>query len=168
MKDNILMEAHISDIHFGVFDPAKQYEILKNQFIDRIKLLDLDLISINGDLFHHKFMSSSDAVMYPLKFVDELVQVCRTKQCTLFILHGTPSHDANQTKLFYRYMNDPSVDVRVIETIKFEYVKQKRILCIPEVPGESFTRIYSIITTMMQYACMVQLEVLYMEKIKLT
>jgi len=135
MKDNILMEAHISDIHFGVFDPAKQYEILKNQFIDRIKLLDLDLISINGDLFHHKFMSNSDAVMYALKFVDELVQVCRTKQCTLFILHGTPSHDANQTKLFYRYMNDPSVDVRVIETIKFEYVKQKRILCIPEVPG---------------------------------
>ena len=126
------MEAHISDIHFGVFDPAKQYEILKNQFIDRIKLLDLDLISINGDLFHHKFMSNSDAVMYALKFVDELVQVCRTKQCTLFILHGTPSHDANQ-----------------------------------EWEG-SFTRISSIITTMMQYACMVQLEVLYMEKIKLT
>ena len=135
MKGNILTEAHISDIHFGVFDPAKQYEILKNQFIDRIKLLDLDLISINGDLFHHKFMSNSDAVMYALKFIDELVQVCRTKQCTLFILHGTPSHDANQTKLFYRYMNDPTVDVRVIETIKFEYVKQKRILCIPEVPG---------------------------------
>ena len=44
MKDNILTEAHISDIHFGVFDPAKQYEILKNQFIDRISLLDLDLV----------------------------------------------------------------------------------------------------------------------------
>ena len=135
MQEEILVEAHISDIHFGVFEPSKQYQILKQQFIDRINLLNLDLISINGDLFHHKFMSNSDAVMYAMKFVDELVQICRQKQCTLFILHGTPSHDANQTKLFYRYMNDPTVDVRVIESIKFEYVKGKRILCIPEIAG---------------------------------
>lgn len=135
MQEEILVEAHISDIHFGVFEPSKQYQILKQQFIDRINLLNLDLISINGDLFHHKFMSNSDAVMYAMKFVDELVQICRQKQCTLFILHGTPSHDANQTKLFYRYMNDPTIDVRVIESIKFEYVKGKRILCIPEIAG---------------------------------
>ena len=29
LDKNICVEAHISDIHFGVFDPAKQYEILK-------------------------------------------------------------------------------------------------------------------------------------------
>ena len=135
MDDEILVEAHISDIHFGVFDPQKQYEILHNQFTNQIRLLNLDLISINGDLFHHKFMGNSDAILYAMKFIDELVQICREKQCTLFILHGTPSHDANQTRLFYRYMNDSTVDVRVIETVKFEYVKGKKILCIPEIPG---------------------------------
>lgn len=135
MEKEILVEAHIADIHFGAFEPSKQYEILKEQFIDRINLLDLDLISVNGDLFHHKFMSNSDAVLYAMKFINDLVNISRAKGCTLFILHGTPSHDANQTRLFYRYMEDKTVDVRVIETIRFEYVKGKKILCIPEVPG---------------------------------
>lgn len=135
MNNDILVEAHISDIHFGVFDPSKQYEILKTQFIDRIAILNkLDLISINGDLFHHKFMANSDAVVYAMKFVDDLVKLTAEKNCTLFILHGTPSHDANQTRLFYRYQNS-GVDVRVIETVRFEYVKNKKILCIPEIPG---------------------------------
>lgn len=138
LKDpNLFIEAHISDLHFGVFDPRKQYEILHNQFTQKlIPIMDkLDIISINGDLFHHRFMGNSDAIMYCLKFIDELVSLCRQSGTVLFIIHGTPSHDANQTKLFYRYMNDPTVDVRVIETVKFEYVRNKRILCIPEVPG---------------------------------
>ena len=137
MKDsNLFIEAHISDIHFGVIDPKITYKILSEQFTNVIaNINDLDLVSINGDLFHHKFMGNSDAIFYALKFVDELVAVCRNKGCTLFILHGTPSHDANQTKLFYQYMNDNTVDVRVIETIRFEYVNGKKILCIPEIPG---------------------------------
>lgn len=133
---NICVEAHISDIHFGAFDPEKQYNILKKQFIDKIRILkNLSLISINGDLFHHKYMANSDAVFFAIKFVEDLVQLAKELQCTLFIIHGTPSHDAGQTKLFYQYMNNPDVDVRVIETIRFEYVGNKKILCIPEVPG---------------------------------
>ena len=136
LDKNICVEAHISDIHFGVFDPAKQYEILKKQFINKISILkNLSLISINGDLFHHKYMANSDAVFYAMKFVDDLVNLSRELHCTLFIIHGTPSHDAGQTKLFYQYMEDKTVDVRVIETVRFEYVGNKKILCIPEVPG---------------------------------
>ena len=80
MQEEILVEAHISDIHFGVFEPSKQYQILKQQFIDRINLLNLDLISINGDLFHHKFMSNSDAVNVPCLYYMVLHHMMQIKQ----------------------------------------------------------------------------------------
>ena len=42
-----LLEAHIADIHFGAIDPKVQYDILKEQFLDKIFRLKLDIISIN-------------------------------------------------------------------------------------------------------------------------
>ena len=73
MKDsNLFIEAHISDIHFGVIQPEITYKILSEQFTKTVAMIDdLDLVSINGDLFHHKFMGNSDAIFYALKFVDE-------------------------------------------------------------------------------------------------
>ena len=130
-----LLEAHIADIHFGSIDPKVQYDILKEQFLDKIFRLKLDIISINGDLFDHKFMSNSDVIMYAMDFIDRIVQYCRNTGCTLILLHGTLSHDANQLKLFYRYLNDNTVDVRIVEDARFEIVKNKKILCIPELYG---------------------------------
>ena len=46
---NILCGAHIADLHFGAMNPKLQYEILSEQFIDRIKYLPLDVVSINGE-----------------------------------------------------------------------------------------------------------------------
>lgn len=132
----ILNEVHIADLHFGAFEPKKQYEILKEQFISKIQLIPkLDIIVIDGDIFDHKVMSNSDAAMYACIFVDELVNICRNKNSTLVILHGTYSHDFDQLKLFYHYMDDRTVDVRIITTIKFEYIKGAKILCIPELYG---------------------------------
>ena len=128
----IRLEAHIADIHFGSIDPKVQYQILEEQFLQKIFKMKLDLVSVNGDLFDHKFMSNSDAVMYAMEFVDRLVHYCRKTGCTLILLHGTMSHDANQLKLFYRYIYDKTVDVRIVEEARFEYVKGKKILCIPE------------------------------------
>ena len=69
----VFVEAHISDIHFGATDPAKQFKILKEQFLDYIdKLQVLDIVSINGDIFDHKFMANSDAVMYACNFIELL------------------------------------------------------------------------------------------------
>ena len=130
-----LLEAHIADIHFGSIDPKVQYDILKEQFLDKIFRLKLDIISINGDLFDHKFMSNSDVIMYAMDFIDRIVQYCRNTGCTLILLHGTLSHDANQLKLFYRYLNDNTVDVRIVEDARFEIIKNKKILCIPELYG---------------------------------
>ena len=57
------------------------------------------------------------------------------KNATLLLLHGTYSHDADQLKIFLHYVEDTSVDVRIINQIQFENIKGARILCIPELYG---------------------------------
>lgn len=131
-----LCEAHISDLHFDAMDPQLQYDILNEQFITPLESLPLDLVVIEGDIFDHKGMNNSNMTFYSMKFVDELInRVIRPKQCTLIIIGGTYNHDANQLRLFYHYMNDKTIDVRIVETIKFEYVKNAKFLCIPELNG---------------------------------
>ncbi len=133
----VLTEVHIADIHFGVgaMSPKTQYEILKEQFIFKIQDINFDILSINGDLFDRKSMSNSDMVMYATMFIDEIVQLCKLKNATLVLIHGTKSHDSSQLKLFYHYLNEPNIDIRIIEETRFEYIKGGKFLCIPEEYG---------------------------------
>lgn len=135
-KRGMLNQAHIADIHFGAFNAKKQYDILREQFLSVLyNISKLDVISINGDLFDHKLMANSDSVMYATYFVNELVNIARLKNATLVILQGTYSHDYDQLKLFYHYLEDKSVDIRIVTTIQFEYIKGAKVLCIPELYG---------------------------------
>ena len=134
----------ISDIHFGATDPKYMYDILQSQFLQRITPLDFDILAICGDTFDSKFMSNNPIVSYALTFIDNLIQICRSKQATLIILDGTQSHDNGQLKLFYHYLQDPSIDLRIVEKIKFEEAQGMRILCIPErygIPEEEYQNI---------------------------
>ena len=135
LNDGFFIEAHIADLHFGAFDPAKQYQILYEQFILPLNNLNmLDLIVVEGDIFHHKFMANSDSVMYANMFIDCLVKLANYKQSTIIIISGTYEHDADQLKLFYPYTN--KADLRIVEEVRFEYIKGKRVLCIPELYGK--------------------------------
>ena len=72
-----LITAHISDLHFPVMNPQKQYQILEDQFLQKIEQMPrLDLVCINGDLFDHKIALSSDATLYASMFVARLVDIC--------------------------------------------------------------------------------------------
>lgn len=130
-----LNQVHIADLHFGVINPETQYNIYKEQFIDKIKELPIDLVSIDGDTFDKKFMSNTDAIRYANKFIFDLVLLCKQKKITLIIIDGTTEHDAGQLRLFYHYLQDPELDIRIVENIQFEYVKGAKILCIPEMYG---------------------------------
>jgi DNA repair exonuclease SbcCD nuclease subunit len=135
-KRGLLNQVHIADLHFGAFDPKKQYDILKEQFLDIIiQIPKIDIIAVDGDIFDHKVMSNSDSALYASLFINNLVDIARKKNSTLILLHGTYSHDYDQLKLFYHYLDDNTVDVRIVTTIKFEYVKGAKILCIPELYG---------------------------------
>jgi len=134
-KRGILTEVHIADIHFGSFDPAEQYKILREQFLERIVSFDFDILSIDGDLFDHKFMSNSDVIMYATNFFNDVVEICKSKNATLVLIHGTTYHDSFQFKMFYHYLQNKDLDLRIIENTKFEYIKGAKILCIPEQYG---------------------------------
>ena len=125
----------IADIHFGVLDPKYMYETLRDQFTKRLYNINFDILAICGDLFDSKFMSNNPIVSYALLFIDELVTLCRNKQATLIMLSGTESHDNGQLSLFYHYLQDPSVDIRIVENIQFENIKGLKVLCIPEKYG---------------------------------
>ena len=131
-----LIEVHIADIHFGAMEPETEYNILKEQFLIPISLLPkIDIVSIDGDLFDKKFMANSEPIKYAILFVGELVQICKQKNATLVMIRGTMGHVADQQRLFYHYLFDPEIDIRIVETIKFEYIKGAKILCIPELYG---------------------------------
>lgn len=131
-----LVVANIADMHFGALDPKTQYELLKTQIIDELnKLPILDIIGLLGDFFDRRGMSDSDATLYGQMLMSDIRQVAINKNASVVILMGTKQHDADQMRLFYHYLSDPEFDIRIVETIKFEYVKGAKILCIPELYG---------------------------------
>ena len=132
-KRGTLIEAHIADIHFGAINPRLQYEILVEQYLMTLESLPiLDIIFVDGDFWDHGVSTSSDTAMYGSMFADKLVDIARRKNATIGWVEGTSFHDAKQNKVFSHYMQDPTVDVRIIQEIKFEYIKGAKILCIPE------------------------------------
>ena len=73
-RRGILISTHIADLHFAAMNPKRQYDILSDQFINKLKDIPrLDLICVNGDLFDHKIGLSSDATMYASLFISEIV-----------------------------------------------------------------------------------------------
>lgn len=133
-EKEILIEVHIADLHFGnnSVDPSTEFQIMDEQFLNPISTVPFDALYIDGDIYDHKVMTNSDTTMYVTMFVDKCVNICRSKGATLVIILGTNSHDADQLKIFYHYLTDPSVDVRIIEQARFENIKGKRVLCLPE------------------------------------
>lgn len=147
-NNDTLIEVHIADIHFGNKSTKIEdhFNILMEQFIKPISTIHFDLLSINGDLFDHKVMANSDVVMYAIKFIGTCVQLCRTHNATLVLLEGTSEHDADQLKLFYHYLEDPSIDIRIVETARFEIIKGHRFLYMPEeysMGGEYYDKLLS-------------------------
>lgn len=137
-NDDVLVEAHIADLHFGSIEPEEEYKILNEQFLEPLRQMNvLDIVSINGDVFDHKFMANSNAVVYALKFMNELAYICKRKNSSLIIISGTASHDADQLKLFTSLLHY-GIDLRLVFEVQFIYVKGKRILCIPEIYNKSF------------------------------
>jgi len=136
--NKLFVEVHIADLHFGVLNPLLQFNILRDQFLNYLEnMAIIDIVSINGDIFEHKFMANSDAIMYACYFIEALVDICRRKGATLVIVDGTTSHEGDQLKLFYPYVGvDKGVDVRIVEEVRFEYIKGKKVLIIPEMYGK--------------------------------
>lgn len=129
-----MITVHISDIHFGRFNPKIQRDILEEQFIGAIRTTPFDAIIISGDLFDHKMYAENDAIMYAIQFVQTLHDMCAERNAKLIIVKGTPSHDSDQLKMFYHYIGQDNV-ISIMEHIGFVEFNGHRILCVPEEHG---------------------------------
>ena len=125
-----------ADLHFGSIDPKVTYQILKEQFIDKIKLFPkLDIIVIAGDIWERKYMANSDPIVYATLFMGEVMQISKEMNASVIVVMGTREHDADQLRLFYHYRNNPEYDIHIVEQLQFVYTKGMQILCIPELYG---------------------------------
>lgn len=148
---NTLVEVHIADIHFGVIDPYTQLNILREQFLNKIyNMNQLDIISINGDLFDRKFLANSDAIRCANLFINDLINISNKFNATIILIHGTESHDAHQLNMYECYKSDR---FRIIDHIQFIIVKGKTILCIPEENNKNSEYYMSMFRCMDYDAC---------------
>ena len=136
-KRGLLYEVHIADIHFGAMDPIKEYQILYDQFILKISTLPrIDIIAINGDIFDRKMMANSPAIYYAIKFVSDVIAVAKMHRAAVIMTVGAPSHEAGQYNVLYQFLNDPDVEVYIVDQLKYVYTHGAKILCIPELHNE--------------------------------
>lgn len=126
-----MITINLSDLHFGAFDPKRQFEILINQCLLKIKDIPFDIFCIQGDIFDKKFMANNDAIMYACLFIQEALNICNMKNALLLIISGTSTHDADQIKLLYHFINGNN-NISIVESVSFVTFKNYRILCIPE------------------------------------
>ena len=121
-----------ADLHIGRMDLSYQYSLLQDYIIDLMYNTEFDIFIIAGDLFNNKSMANSQQVMYGCLFFNDCVNACKLKNATMIVINGTKEHDDGQLKLFYSYLSDPDLDLRIVEQARFEIVKGIRILCLPE------------------------------------
>lgn len=137
IQRGLLYEVHIADLHFGAIDPKAEYDILYSQFIQKINRLPrIDIIGVDGDIFDKKMMANSPAIYYAIKFIGDIVNIARVHNAAVIMTVGTPSHEAGQYSVLYRYLDDPTVEVYIMDRIGFVYTHGAKILCVPELHNE--------------------------------
>lgn len=95
--------AVIADIHWDALEPRKLYHELQffNAFIERVA--HLDLLVIAGDIFDTKILLNSKTSLKAIQWMNELVSICKERNCKIRIIKGTNSHDNNQLDAFNGY-----------------------------------------------------------------
>ena len=58
-------------------------------------------------------MGNSDVLYYASLFVEDVVQLAKLKNSTIVIIHGTLSHDSQMIKIFYHYLSDENLDIKI-------------------------------------------------------
>lgn len=132
MSKRIINGIFVADIHFGALSAKVLYKSLK-RILKRIDKDDtINLIVIGGDLFDTKLFMTSEAAMYALNFINQLVERCISKGIALRIIRGTLSHDFNQLdSLMYLYDNQ-DLDIKIMDKFAEEKFKGFKLLYLPE------------------------------------
>lgn len=120
----------ISDIHFGKKDSKLTYDMLRKEFVDYCYQYLPDLIIIAGDLFDKRFGLHSDVSEYANRFISDLVDLINDSGASLWLIHGTMSHDNLQLKSFKHYLSDDRI--KIFEKVSEENFFGYSFLIMPE------------------------------------
>lgn len=110
----------IGDFHWDALDALKQY--METEWVlDFIKRTPhLDLVVIAGDYFDTKILLNSRSSIYAIRWMGELVKICRQRNTKIRIIRGTTSHDNNQLDAFNSFENENPDQFRIIRTCTAE------------------------------------------------
>lgn len=129
----------LSDIHLG-HSRNKTKTIIRNlnsylaEYHDEIKTVDI--IFIAGDVFDKLLTTKSEEYIESLKWLTNLLIYCKNFNIKLRILHGTPSHDANQIQAFVSVAKDldKDVDFKYVNELSIEFINDLgiNVLYVPD------------------------------------
>lgn len=123
--------AVISDIHFGAMDPDTLLHELNESFIKKIYYCDdINLVVIDGDLFHKKLSLNSSHSKAAFMFLTILCNLAKEKNFKVRLVRGTLFHDNDQ--LENAHMFSDICDFKMYEHLTKETIDDIDILFIPE------------------------------------
>ncbi len=110
----------VSDIHLGHSRTNTEYIV--NNLFEEINnnpaLNEINIIFIAGDIFDKLLTLSSSDIMHIMRWIYNLLTVCSSKNISLRVLEGTPSHDWGQSELFNIIAsNIPDLDFKYLNVL---------------------------------------------------
>lgn len=115
----------ITDLHFGQTDEARLYSEIESEVYPFLEETRPDIVVIGGDLFDKRVSMNHPAAIYANRFIDRLQDLCDT----VWLIHGTLSHDALQVDSYSHLLSDK---FRIFKVATVEYIKGMKILILPE------------------------------------
>lgn len=125
----------IGDFHWDALDAVEQYMETKwvLDFIERVP--HLDLVVIAGDYFDTKILLNSRSSIYAIRWMSELVEICKKRNVKIRVIRGTLSHDNNQLDSFNGYETADPDFFKIIRTCTAEEtIPGYRCLYCPDEP----------------------------------
>jgi DNA repair exonuclease SbcCD nuclease subunit len=135
VNEKVMKTLVISDIHFGGPPSDRLYFELQEVFLKYLETNahEVDLVVVNGDLFHSKLNLNELPAKLLLRFVDQLTVLCAERDVKLRFLRGTKSHDYNQMENFRHLETVNHFDFRIINKVEAEeIIPGVQILWVPE------------------------------------
>jgi len=96
------------DQHFGKEDNDRLFKELDHEFLQGILELKENgmlpnVIFLDGDLYHRIIRFNERSGILVIKFMENLLEICKNNQIQLRIIRGTKSHDFNQLDMLRKY-----------------------------------------------------------------
>lgn len=133
MKNNKFYGLSISDIHFGRGDDERVFNELEECFFKKIdeEGENIDLVVMNGDLFHRILKTNENGTRKALSFTSILLDKSVKYNFYVVYLKGTKTHDFDQLEIFKIFEAKYS-NFTIIRTVESFLIDDHKILFIPE------------------------------------